>query len=225
MDNWKINLNINDKRFPFIVVDNWYNENEQKAVWTELEFYNSLPPKHRYRAEEGPVAKTLSGAPKSSAYRFYLDDIYTDKGKIYSPILNTAYKTVDKKLDKYIVQTPPYNRQHFSTNRIYSLISYYEENDHYRAHYDSAYWTVLIWFCKDKDLWTGGDLYFPESNNLVKTKHNRCVMFPSPILHAVTPVKFKEPPKQSGLGRYTITHFLNYSEEDGSPYLPIDRPE
>ena len=41
---------------------------------------------------------------------------------------------------------------------------------------------------KDRELFTGGDFYLPESNNLIKLKHNRAVFFPSCFLHKVTPV-------------------------------------
>jgi hypothetical protein len=223
MENWKINLNNVDPRFPFIVVDNWYNDREQNAIWKELELYNVLPNEYKNKAEQGPVAKKSDGSSKSQAYRFYLNDIYKNGGIKYSPILNCTYKIVDKKLDPYIEQCTPYSRHYFQSNKIFSLVSYYEEDDHYHSHFDSANWTCLIWFAKDKNLFDGGDFYFPESNNLIKLKHNRAVLFPGSILHAVTPVKFKSPPKDSALGRFTITHFLNYEESEGAAYIPIDR--
>jgi len=215
-----INLNTKDPRFPFLVVDNWYNEREEKAIWTELDLYTSLPRENRNVAQEGPVAKRNDGSSKSTAYRFYVDNIFKKGFKHYSPILNCAIKSKDEKLFPYIEKMEPYSRHYFISNKIFSLVSYYEENDHYDPHFDSGNWTCLIWFMRDRDLFTGGDFYLPESNNLIKLKHNRAVIFPSACLHSVTPVKFKKPPESDGLGRYTITHFLNYEEEEGSEYTP-----
>ena len=35
---WKVNI-VEDEKFPFIVIDNWYSENEELAVWKELDYY------------------------------------------------------------------------------------------------------------------------------------------------------------------------------------------
>ena len=119
------------------------------------------------------------------------------------------------KLHKYIERCKPYSRSYLSTNRTASLISYYEENDEYQPHHDTFAWTVLIWFCKEPKLFTGGDFDFPESKTQVNFKHNRAVFFPCSYLHRVSPVKFNEKPKEFGHGRWTITHFL-YTVPTGS---------
>jgi len=222
MDNWKINLNTKDPRFPFIVIDNWYNEREEKVIWKELELYTALPNDLKDRAEkDGPVAMAADGTSKSKAFRFYVDQVYASGGKKYSPILNCASKILNPSLAPYISQCLPYSRHFFSASKIFTLCSYYEENDHYHNHFDCGQWTLLIWFVKDKELFTGGDFSLPESNNLIKLKHNRAVLFPGCCLHAVTPVKFKSPPEKEGLGRYTITHFINSEEDSGSNHISV----
>jgi hypothetical protein len=207
---WQPKVFKNNPTFPFLVIDNWYNVNEEKAIWKELELYTTLPKDKIDRAENTVVAKDRQGKPKSNAFRFYVDGIYTNEGKKYSPILNCLYKLSTEKFDSLVNECKPYCRSFFSANQYGTLVSYYENDDHYEAHYDSCQWTLCVWFVKDRELFTGGDFYLPESNNLIKLKHNRAVFFPSCFLHKVTPVKFNKEPETIGYGRFTITTFLNF---------------
>ena len=94
-----------------------------------------------------------------------------------------------------------------SSNKDTSLVSYYEENDHYKPHHDVFLWTCQIWMVKEPRLFDGGNFILNESETEIKLKNNRLVMFPSCYLHSVTPIKFHTKPKEIGYGRYTITHF------------------
>ena len=193
--------------YPFLVCDNWYSPSEEKAIWSELNFYSHQ--KDIARAENTIVAKNIKGEPLSNAFRFYFDEYYhsnyTDK---ISFINKFQYKLQQKKLHDYISKCEPYHRSYLSTNSTSSLISYYEENDSYLPHHDTFSWTILIWFCKEPKLFKGGDFDFPESETQVNFKHNRAVFFPCCYKHRVSPVKFIKKPEEFGYGRWTITHFL-----------------
>jgi len=205
-NNWKPQVVGEGTTFPFVVVDNWYNEDEEKKIWKELEFYHST--ENTERAETSIVARHHDGTSKSKAFRYYFDSWYNDKGIKKSHICNFTYKYRSPEFHKIIENCLPYYRSFSSTNVNCNLISYYEENDYYEAHYDSFEWTSLIWYYKEPNQFKGGDFMFPESGHTIKLKNNRMVMFPSCYLHQVTPVKFNTPPKEEGLGRYTITHFF-----------------
>lgn len=193
--------------FPFIVVDNWYTAQEEKTVWSELDYYSYQ--ENIDRAENTVVARNNDGSARSTAYRWYVGEYYSpDKFDKVSHVQRYTEKLRQEKLHKSVAECMPYGRSWFSTNRDSTLISYYEENDHYQSHHDTFMWTVLIWFCRQPKIWTGGDLDFPEPEIQVNFKHNRAVLFPCCYLHRVSPVKFTEKPKQFGMGRYTITHFL-----------------
>jgi len=101
----------------------------------------------------------------------------------------------------------PYGRSFMSSNGDSSLVSYYEENDHYKPHHDTFAWTCLIWMVREPRLFDGGNFKLNEPDIEVKLKNNRMVMFPCCYLHSVSPVKFHTQPKEIGYGRYTITHF------------------
>ena len=204
---WKPQVVGEGTPFPFLVVDNWYTEEEEKKVWKELDFYSSHDLDNTERAETSIVARHQDGTSKSKAFRYYFDLWYNDLGHNKSHINNFLYKFKTTGFHSLLEPCLPYSRSFPGTNRTSSMISYYEENDHYESHFDSFMWTTLIWYFKEPKQFEGGDFNFPDSAYTVKLKHNRMVMFPCSYLHQVTPVKFKTPPKESGLGRYTITHF------------------
>ena len=203
--NWKVQVVKDNPTFPFIVVDNWYTPQEERNIWKELDYYTSMD--NLDRAENTIVARNEDGSSKSKAYRFYVEDYYSNKGYEKSHISNYMYKQRTPEFHKIVSECMPYARSFLSSNADSTLISYYEEDDHYEAHHDTFLWTMCIWFVKEPRLFTGGNFDFPESGYEVKLKHNRAVFFPCCYQHRVSPVKFQTQPKEMGYGRYTITHF------------------
>ena len=196
----------------FIVVDNWYNSEELKSVWKELDFHaqtQELP-----RASENititGVDKTKSGyVSQAHCYRIYLDSFYTREKRNISPILNGTKKFIDKDIHKKISKIRM-GRQFPETNSDSTMISYYEDGDHYGAHWDSATTTILRWFFKEPKKFKGGDLTFTDSGEVVKCKHNRMILFPGYYMHTVDPIKINKKNQNKGLGRYTLTTFYYY---------------
>jgi len=205
--NWKTQVIKDNPTYPFIVVDNWYTQNEEKAVWKELDLFSTVPKKHIPRAENTIVATNPDGSPKSNAFRFYIDSYYTDMGRTYSPIFNCMYKQKSDVFHNLINQCMPYGRSFLATNNDSTLLSYYENNDHYDIHCDTFAWTILIWMVREPKRFTGGDFDFPEIDTEIKLKNNRMIAFPSCYNHRVSPLKFKDTNAEIGYGKYTITHF------------------
>ena len=203
--NWKVQVVKDNPTYPFIVIDNWYTPQEEKNIWKELDWYSSH--EHIDRAEDTIVARYKDGTSLSKAYRFYPTDYYSDIGYQKSHVANYMYKQRTPEFHKIVGECMPYARSFHSSNNDTTLISYYEENDHYEPHHDTFLWTMLIWFYREPKLFNGGDLDFPETGYEIKLKHNRAVFFPCCYLHRVSPVKFHTQPEKIGYGRYTITHF------------------
>ena len=214
VNNWEVNVVKDNPTFPFIVVDNWYNEAEEKAVWKELDFLSALPRENIDRAETTIVARNPDGTARSNAYRWYLEGVYNQENRHHSHIWNCQYKQRSPEFHKHIMQCMPYGRSFLSSDKDSTLLSYYEDNDHYKPHHDTFHWTNLIWMVREPRLFDGGDFKLNEPNIEVKLKHNRAVFFPCCYLHSVSPVKFHTKPKEIGYGRYTITHFY-YSTPSG----------
>ena len=203
--NWKVQIIKDNPTFPFLVIDNWYTPNEEKAVWKELDFFSATPKDQIDRAENTIVARNPDGSSKSTAYRFYIEDYY--RKREISPIINCMYKQRSSEFHNIIKKCMPYARSFLSSNSDSSLLSYYEENDHHEPHHDTFAWTCLVWMVREPRLFNGGDFKLNEPDIEVKLKNNRAVFFPCCYLHSVSPVKFHTQPKEIGYGRYTITHF------------------
>jgi len=202
---WDVKINTDNPVYPFVVIDNWYTPNEEKAVWKELDFYSTMPKENTLRAEDTLVARDRDGTPRSESFRFYITDFY--KKENLSPIFNCRYKQRSPEFHKIIGECVPYARSFMSSNADNALISYYEENDHYRPHHDTSLWTNLIWMVKEPRLFNGGDFILDDIGVKIKLKSNRAIFFPCCYYHSVTPVKFHTEPKERGYGRYCITHF------------------
>jgi len=90
-----------------------------------------------------------------------------------------------------------------------SQVSYYENGSEYKSHFDNYMHTVLIWFYREPKRFTGGDLKFNQSGQVVECKHNRMILFPSYYMHEVDKVFMDEKDLNKGLGRFCLTHFYN----------------
>jgi len=209
--NWDVKVIKDDPTYPFIVIDNWYNSNEEKAVWKELDFFCATPKEQIDRAENTIVARDDNGVSKSNAYRFYLEEFY--KKREISPILNCTYKQRTDQFHKIIKECLPYSRSFHSSNFDTGMVSYYEEKDHYKPHHDTMLWTCLIWMVREPRLFDGGNFRIDDIDTEIKLKNNRMIMFPSCFLHSVTPIKFHTQPKNIGYGKFTITHFYSQRGE------------
>ena len=203
---WKVKVFNENPVYPFVVIDNWYTPNEEKAVWKELDFFSATPRENIERAETGVVARYKDGTSKSQAYRFYIEEFY--KKRTLSPIINCMYKQRTNEFHKILEDNcQPYARSFLTSTADSSLLSYYEEKDYYEPHHDIFSWTCLVWMVREPRLFDGGDFKINEPDVEIKLKNNRMIMFPSCFLHSVSPVKFHTRPKEIGYGRYTITHF------------------
>lgn len=210
--NWIIRKIDYDKKFPFVVIDNWYNKEEEILIWQELDYLFQFfkNKKNEYRSENNEdVARDNKGISKSNSYRLYLDNYYTDKGRQFSHILNFCYKQKMKEFHSIIKDAIPMGRLFSTTNFNSTMLTYYDKNDFYEEHFDESFFTCLIWMHKEPKSFSGGDLELSESNKIVKIKNNRMILFPSFYLHKSTVLDFLQYKENLGLGKFTITHFYN----------------
>lgn len=198
-----------------VIVDNWYTPEEEKRIWKELDFYTQTDKFER--AEWRDIARDINNNPLGQHFRIHLDKLYTQEARNtnLSDILTYFSKLQTPDFgDKIKGCSPFYSKTFFNTNISYSFVSYYENNDYYKPHFDTFFWTVLIWFYKEPKAFEGGDLIFPEYMNYrVKCKHNRMIAFPCYYLHGVETIQIPEDKRNQGLGRYTITHFFHFDSD------------
>ena len=94
-------------------------------------------------------------------------------------------------------------------NKDFTLISYYENNDYYKAHADTSDITALTWLFKEPKRFTGGDLIFPDTEERIECKNNKIILFPGCIRHQVTEINMEKQHQNQKLGRWCITQFLH----------------
>lgn len=203
---WKVNI-VEDEKFPFIVIDNWYSENEEFAVWRELDYYFCNNRFYKRAENESDIARK-DGEALGKTNRLYLDNIYNNRE--HSIIINMMYKQRSKQFKSLLEKTFVNHYTFGQTDRDSTMISYYEDNDYYNSHIDTARFTCLIWLHKmDKPVFKDGDFILEQADTTIKFKNNRLIFFPSWYYHAVTPISMNGKEKGKNLGRYTITHFYN----------------
>jgi|TARA_R100000656_G_scaffold124806_2_gene103922 hypothetical protein len=198
-----------DKKFPILIIDNWFNKVEEKAVWKELEFYlsnqNSLT-----RTETDGNITTIKGRQKGKSFRIYPQRFLKPEFKNTSNVLKLFSKYQDKSFHKVIEKSMPHGRYFSSTDMGSCFISYYEEGDYYQSHFDRACFSSVVWLNKEPRQYKGGNLYFKDSDVSVECLNNRMCIFPSYYLHEVDKLEWKKQPKDRGYGRFTLTYFFSF---------------
>jgi len=191
--------------FPFIVIKNLYDEHELNLIWEELNFlcYSQkfLDPTESSSALD-PDGKILK---RNNC--FFLDRTYTER-KI-SNILSVNRKIFNF-YDDIFSTSDSWFFNEFRCERDTTLISYYENGDYYEPHQDNAISTCLTWFFKSPKKFNGGNLslIYKGSKIDIEVENNKCVIFPSNILHSVDKITMNDEDLNKKLGRFCITQFL-----------------
>jgi hypothetical protein len=207
---------------PYLIIDDYYSPDVLEGVWKELDFYCHT---ELQNTDQNPVAIN-DGVKQGDMLRIPMDHIYTPQGGFKSLIFGgldiIRQDAFHKSLDEVFAHVPYswynwYNVTNFSN----TLISYYEDGHYYKPHFDTSYFTILIWLYKEPKNFTGGDFHIyhklkqEEPISTVEVKNNRMIIFPSFYTHGVDELKVIDKNRKDKWGRFAITHFLTYKEELG----------
>jgi hypothetical protein len=188
------------KSFPYLIIRNFYNDQEQKSIWQELEFLtvsSKLNPPE-LTGQLDPTMKQNHGV--------FIDNIYTERK--YSNILQINRKLFSQEVTEAYESLHYTNRYKSITNFDSTLVSYYENAGYYKSHKDIATITSISWHFKQPKAFSGGDLIFTDFNEKIEIENNMLVIFPSCASHEVTPISMESYyPEMSGYGRYAISNF------------------
>lgn len=196
-------LPIAHEKFPFLVIDNFYSDEELEKIWKEIDFLGD-----KARPEDRVVAKK-DGKSLASVKRVYLDSLYTnrDTSNILSIFPTRLYcDEIGQTYQELVPSGVNFNTSNYDATQL----SYYENKDGYKAHTDVFQHTALTWIFKQPKKFEGGDLIFTQSKMKAECMYNRTIIFPSWYYHAVSEIKMKEENLNKGLGRWAITHFINF---------------
>jgi len=193
------------KPFPYLIVDEFYDELHLNFIWQELDF---LSYQHKFR--DGSLSNTekdRDGVSVKQTKCIYLDNVYADRN--ISNILHANRKLFSNEIKKAFSDLS-FGYDYFrKCNLDYTTLTLYDEDDYYLPHDDFSIYTAITWFYREPKKFTNGDLIFSDYDHSVEVKNNRMVMFPSHILHQVDRLEFDNTPRTFGDGRYAISQFIS----------------
>ena len=189
--------------FPYIIIDDFYNQEECSLIWEELTFLCYPCKLERSSIERGGAH--VGGDLLKFTNDTYLDSFYSKRE--YSNILNLNRKVFNNH-EKIFFAHNSWFFKNISFNIDYTQVVYYEDNDEYKAHQDCSLVTCLTWFYREPKKFNGGNLYFPEYDLEIEVLNNRMIIFPSVIIHTAKKVSMSEENRNKKLGRFCISQFL-----------------
>lgn len=190
---------------PFVLVQNVFDENELDSIHKELDFLHSreslwLEP------EDSGAARDFDNAPLKKNKGIWVNSIYANPEA--SSILTNNMKLYNSGVAQQIAMEHSWFEYFIHNAEFTTLLSYYEDSDHYKAHRDHAVLTTLTWIYKEPKKFQGGDLILNDEATIACT-NNVTLILPSTCMHEVTPILLEEEARGQGLGRYTITTFIS----------------
>tara|TARA_Y100000385_G_C13084112_1_gene635513 strand:+ start:1927 stop:2595 length:669 start_codon:yes stop_codon:yes gene_type:complete len=200
---------LNEFPFPHIIFKNFYNDEELKLIWEELNFYTK--PGKLLNAENygGVVGYT-------NAKALMLDSIYidhTESGGANYRTLSNILKVNRKIFDSSV--TGAFASIHDScclatkSNRDTTKVRYYHDGEYYDPHTDKTMmFLAFSYFYKEPKKFSGGELYFPKYDYEISCENNSLIMFPGWVEHGVKKVSIEDSDYFDGYGRYSITSFF-----------------
>jgi hypothetical protein len=196
-----------------LVVDDFFNDDELKLVWRELDYITSpnrmYPPDNAYSGTATVNGKLLKQNMVAPLMKLFNEPQYSDIFNSFGKIYNDEFSQI---MDNYANEFRYYQSSAHLSNRCF--VSYYENSDYYKLHKDNAILTFLYWVNKEPKRFVGGDLTIPEIGTDIEYKNNRLVVFPSHLLHSVSSVKMIDDNEPlSGYGRYCISYFMYLQEQ------------
>ena len=202
-----MDIKYHDIGFPFIEIQNTYDDNELELIWEELNFLC--------------YSDKLKG-PEETGAAFEFDQFgnkYHTKNNrgilidtVYSERTTSNILTCNRKLfnivSKAFLETDHWFYKRMKITEDYTLLSYYENNQYYGIHNDNSIITALTWFYKEPKKFEGGDLGFSDFNYIIPVKNNYTILFPGIINHFVTSVTMDEKNLNKKYGRFCMSQFL-----------------
>jgi hypothetical protein len=204
-------VHLKNKPFPHAIIEDFYDEEELKLIWKELEYLTS-PNKMILSGDKLGTAKDrLTQITKSSNYGINLDEYFSKK--TYSDLLVITDKIFNSNLLYEIASLHPLMGHVKYLNDSNTKLKYYEDAEEYTGHTDASMFTMTNYFFKDPKKFTGGDLYFKDFDYTIEIKNNMVVFFCGAINHASTKLISNDfYDKFSGYGKYCVTKFLGIKE-------------
>jgi hypothetical protein len=187
---------IKREYFEYIVIDNFYNKNELKEIYKEINFLFNF----KLSFEKTLTATSQYGSFLKEGHGLFLDNFYKENRK-KSNILNLNRKLFNKKILKEAKKVNLYFNHLFRCNTDHTLLNFYENNGYYNTHEDASVITAITMFKIGN--FKGGN--FIINKDEIEFKENRMILFAGCLPHKAKPI-FCDKDNY----RITTAQFLNY---------------
>ena len=201
-----MDIKVHTEPFHIIEVENLFSEGERLDMFNEMAYLQ----KQGVFVEplKAGTALSNSGAPLKENMSLYLDNIWKDR--THSSILNHNRKLFNLlAMEEELKESWFFKRNCLNVDT--TLISYYENADHYKPHSDIAYITALTWFFKEPKKFSGGSVTFDDYDITFDISNSLTLLFPSNINHSVSEVVMSKEFENTQNGRFCMAQFLMIS--------------
>tara|TARA_Y100000004_G_C8892708_1_gene402758 strand:+ start:287 stop:949 length:663 start_codon:yes stop_codon:yes gene_type:complete len=203
-----------DDPFPHLIVENFYDDEELKLIWEELDFYT--------KPDKLLPAKNFGGADsKTNSSGLWLDLIYKNSGddkpnyRNLSNILTVNRKIFNSSILEIMSSVDLSCRNFDKINYDTTKVRYYHNNEYYKPHTDATVDLLIFsYFHREPKKFTGGELYFPPFEYEFPCNHNSLIAFPGYVEHGVKRVKIENSDYYEGNGRYCISSFAKIVSDE-----------
>jgi len=197
--------------YPYIVIDDFYDYNEYQLIWQELDF---LTYDWKMVGPDKAGSASVDGRYLKNNRCIWIDQAYGDRD--LSNILKVGRKLfTDERVKQAVKEAGSLFDMFTELDRDCTLLSYYDNATRYEPHRDKNIVTALYWTFRQPRVFSGGDLTFTDTDQVVELRDNRMLLFLAQMNHEVSEIRMhnREEPF-SGLGRYCITNFIDYRDEE-----------
>ena len=187
--------------FPHAIIKNFYNQEELKLIWEELNFYTK-PNKLLQAKDYGGVID------RTNAKAIALDSIYSTHREL-SNILTVNRKLFEPEILEAFSSLGGCCTIAKDCNWDITKVRYYHNGEYYEPHADIGFqFLAFSYFYREPKKFEGGQLYFPKYNYEVPCTNNSMIILPGWVKHGVKKVSIKNSDYYDGWGRYCISSFF-----------------
>ena len=204
------NLDIKtyENPFPHFIIYNFYDNDELKLIWEELDFYTKYGKLFEAKDFGGVIDKTNSKA-------IWLDKVYKDKYRSLSNILTINRKIFDYRILDAFSDIHDCCSIARDSNFDQTKVRYYHDGNFYEPHTDkTVQFLAFSYFYREPKRFQGGELIFPKYDYKFNCDNNSLIMMPGWVEHGVSQVKIQDSDYFDGYGRYAITSFFGNKETE-----------
>jgi Rps23 Pro-64 3,4-dihydroxylase Tpa1-like proline 4-hydroxylase len=198
-------IDTNQKPFPFLLIHNFYNQYELDLIWQELDFLS-----YSHKFDDGKKSNdrlSSDGKYEKQCKAIYLDDVYANRN--ISNILSVNRKLFTEQILTEFCKINFAYKSISHCKNDYTMINYYENSDYYKPHSDNYMYSALTWLYREPKKFSGGEFNFVDYNYTIEPLNNTLILFPSFVSHSVNAICLDNIHTNKNYGRYSIAQFVN----------------